>query len=133
MIPILASRPRSAMAQIGFLAIVLAFVPDAISGQPSAADFKLNPDQRVFWGPEYVADAHVPDAALCGIAGKCPRYTIEVRQEAWRLRVALHAMLPDSGDIRFWPDFPQSASEMIFELRVTAPDGCGPQILRPSY
>lgn len=111
---------RLALAMVALAAVVTPG-PRPAAGVPTTAAFELNAGQKVFWDGDDVDRAQVPDPKLCGIAGPCWEYKIDVAEKSWRLRVALSTKLRDLGDVRSWPDFMPSGSEMIFDLEVWGP------------
>lgn len=65
-----------------------------------------------------VDHAQVRDPALCGVAGVCPQWRLQVAKDGSALRVALSAVFQDAGDVRPWADFSASAAEAVFRLQI---------------
>ena len=110
-----------AVGLVAVLIAALSLVPGTASGKSAPNHFKLNAGQAKFWNGEYIAEAHLPDPALCAVA-RCPEYTIEVNEDSSRLRVALSAIFKDPGDVRFWADPPVDPAT-IFDVQVKDPKG----------
>lgn len=104
------------------IVVALSLVAPAAALAPADAEVTLGSDQEAFWDGHTVGSARVPHAALCGVAGPCWDYRLRLTEPAARLRVALGAVFPDPGGVRPWPDFRASDTQMLFRLRVFAPE-----------
>lgn len=112
--------------------VALGLAPTPI-GATTNEVIKLEIGQHAFWDGEDIDQAAVASSADCGEPyaedSPCWDYGIEIRKAgAYRLRVALSAILPSFGDVRDWPDFPNAATEMIFGLELYSP----PDALHPN-
>ncbi|HEV3473052.1 MAG TPA: hypothetical protein VG408_07615 [Actinomycetota bacterium] len=119
----LPSRRRSCAVITAFWIGVFTLVPGSVSGRSNEADFKLAPGGTAFWAGENVDLAQVRDPDLCGTAGDCWDYRLDLARGGAQLRVSLAAHLQDPGDVRPWPDNIESAPEMLFTVQLIDPAG----------
>ncbi|MDQ3963088.1 MAG: hypothetical protein M3277_04130, partial [Actinomycetota bacterium] len=117
------ARRRFGAATAISLLLATALAPGPASGGPNDADHKLKPGDVAFWNGEKVDLAQVRDPDLCGVAGECWDYRLDVARGGAQLRVSLAAHLQDQGDVRPWPDNIESAPEMLFTVQLIDPDG----------
>lgn len=124
-------RTAAAVGSILALAVVSgALVPATAAAKQHAKEIKLGIGDARFWDGPAVAAAHVPDPALCGIAGPCWEYPIHVKKGGGeRLRVALSAVFADPQHVRPWADF-FTASENVYEVQII--DRAGTVVARGS-
>lgn len=100
-----------------------ALVAPAAAQKSPEADFKLGVGDELFWDGEDIGFAAVPDPRLCGTAGECFEYKLELEQgdSGTGLRVALSATLPEQeDDVRVWPD-PNFSPDMGFNVQLFQP------------
>lgn len=105
------------------LVVTATLVSGPASGRSSKADFELKPGDTAFWDGEDVDAAQVRDPDLCGVAGECWDYRLDVAPGGAQLRVSLAAHLQNPGDVRPWPDNPEGAFEMLFTVQLIDPAG----------
>lgn len=84
---------------------------------------KLGIGDARFWDGEAAERAQVPVPALCGMAGPCWEYPIEVKEDGGaRLRLALTAVFADPQQVRPWADF-VTAPENMYDVQILGPEG----------
>jgi hypothetical protein len=120
----LAVIPVSAALALGGAVLAMAAVAGAAAPGPRLVGV-LHEGQRVFWSGVFVAKERVDDARMCGVQGRCFRYSVKVLSaHAKVLRVALRT--PDDANgweiVLYSPAGKEVASGSTYTLHGVAED-----------
>src|SRR4051812_29496393 len=83
----MSSVRRRTLAVLLALAGLFAVPITAHAADPPVA--RLGVGQSVFWSGRFVESGHVEDDNLCGTAGPCIDYALDLARAGYRLRVAI--------------------------------------------